>query len=62
MESLRYVRGLYYRLLIPFAVCLVFMVTGLSSPLNWILPLVFGGIWLQGFVSLSMRIRRQQRD
>lgn len=63
-ESLRWIRGLYLRplplLVVLLVICALALVMGAPS---WILALlgISVAVWVQGYVSLSIRIRREER-
>jgi hypothetical protein len=61
-QQLRWIRGFYLK---PLPLVLVVDVMGprvVSQP--WVLVLLGAGmaIWLQGLISISLRIRREERD
>jgi len=61
-ESLRWVRGFYLKPLpLLLGICAAALVLGAST---WILVLlgVSAAVWAQGFVSLNIRIRRDERS
>jgi hypothetical protein len=60
-ESLRWLRGFYLKPLpVLLVICALALVLGAST---WMLVLLGIGaaIWVQGFVSLNIRIRRDER-
>jgi hypothetical protein len=58
---LRFVRRVaYFSTVVPFAVVLVVTGVTFSSPLNWVIPVVGGPVWLRGFVSITLQIRRER--
>jgi hypothetical protein len=60
-QRLRYVRRMYWRMLL-FALPLYAILTISAEPAWVLVPAAVGTlIWLQGFASLSVRIRREQR-
>jgi hypothetical protein len=61
LDRLRYVRRVAYLSNLPgLAVCVAFIAVLLATPLNWVLPLVFGVPWLVGFATINLQIRRER--
>jgi hypothetical protein len=61
-ERLRWIRGYYIRILPLALLTCVLVAVFLSPPWDWVAPLVGALLWLQGFGSLTLRIRRDQHD
>jgi hypothetical protein len=59
---LLWLRGYYLRMLPLSLLAYVLMAIVLPTPWAWIVPAVSALLWLQGFVSLSLRIRREGRQ
>jgi hypothetical protein len=61
LERLCYVRRVAYLNQLPFLVAVLACIAIFSgAPLNWVLPLVIGGVWVIGFVAINLQIRRER--
>ena len=60
-ESLRWIRGFYIKPL-PLLVAVSALVLIWATTWTLILLGASSAIWLQGFISLSLRIRREERS
>ncbi len=60
-ERLRYVRGFYIRTLPITLFAYIFIIV--LGPPTWMIAMlaVVAVVWIQGFTSLSLRIRREDR-
>lgn len=62
-EMLRWIRGFYFRQLPPTLAAFAVLAVWASATLIFLVLAVSTLIWLQGVISLSLRIRREeQRD
>ncbi|HXM87036.1 MAG TPA: hypothetical protein VN889_05335 [Solirubrobacteraceae bacterium] len=59
-KLLRWIRGFYFKLLPPMLVIYVLVVVVVSQ--TWVLIVLAASalIWLQGMISLSLRVRRAE--
>jgi hypothetical protein len=60
-ELLLWLRRYYIRLLPLNLVAFIAVVMYLPTPWAWAVPAAGGLLWLQGFASLGLRIRRENR-
>ncbi len=61
IERLRWVRRFYLRPLPLVVIVYTLGVTSVRSPVEWALLGTGALLWIQGFASLSLRIKREQR-
>jgi hypothetical protein len=61
-ERLRWVRGCYLRTLPLSLIVYALVVIYLSAPWDWLAPVVGALLWLEGYGSLTIRIRRERQQ